>query len=215
MAAKSRKWLYLNWLLDLIFPKLCTNCGKEGHYFCDINYKSEPSVEYFKPKRGWYLDGILSGADYNTDFIAQAIQTMKYHRIPEIAKDLGNWLNQRLGGRIAPTAILIPVPLHPARATQRGFNQALLVAQSFGRWPVVEALRRRVNTIPQVELSRSKRRTNVAQVFAPTPAIAQVVDEVVVLIDDVITTGSTLNSAAKVLKKHGARKVFGLVVARD
>lgn len=208
----------IEWLLDLIFPKVCSSCGSEGHYFCAPTSKSKPIIEFYpRPKRGWYLDGLIAAAPYHDQSLRQAIHTLKYERVPEVAKQLGEWMVASLRSRIDPNGVIVPVPLHPRRLIFRGFNQATLLAQPFALagFEVVEALERRIDTVPQVELKRSKRAANVAAAFSPTSRVRELRQKAVFLLDDVATTGNTLNAAAKVLKAAGAKKVFGLVVARD
>jgi ComF family protein len=121
-------------------------------------------------------------------------------------------------------AVLVPVPLHSSRERERGFNQAELLAQglrgalakSLGkRAPRVEAgaLRRTRATPPQTGLSISARRENVRGVFAVSDA-AKVRDRMMVLVDDVMTTGATVSACAAALKSAGARAVLALTLAR-
>jgi ComF family protein len=112
---------------------------------------------------------------------------------------------------------ILPVPLHYERLMQREFNQAAVLAKGLARYldiPVLERLLVRVRpTRPQVELSGRERRQNVRQAFAVTdpPALA---DKVVLIVDDVLTTGATLGEVAKTLKAAGARQVDGFALAR-
>jgi ComF family protein len=111
---------------------------------------------------------------------------------------------------------VVPVPLHWRREYQRGFNQALEIARHLGP-PIVEALVRRRATRAQVELAADRRRANVAGAFTArrrwfrNPSIR---GKKVLLIDDVSTTGATLESCACVLKDFGASEVFALTAAR-
>lgn len=120
--------------------------------------------------------------------------------------------------------LLVPVPLHPSRRRARGFNQAEALARGLSRkagtlaggWaPRVETrcLVRTRATVPQTGLSLKARRENVRGVFRVTsPEIVR--GRVVVLVDDVMTTGATLSSCASALKRAGARQVFGVTLAR-
>jgi ComF family protein len=112
---------------------------------------------------------------------------------------------------------IIPVPLHRERLMQREFNQAAVLAQGLARHlnvPVLERLLVRVrSTRPQVELSGSERRQNVRQAFAVTNAVA-LRDAVVLVVDDVLTTGTTLGEAAMTLKAAGAKQVDVFALAR-
>ena len=145
-------------------------------------------------------------------------------------------MGKRLGGLMAcawegieeagagEAAVLVPVPLHSSRQRERGFNQAELLAHGLSaalaksqgqHTPRVEAraLRRTRATPPQTGLSLSARRENVRGVFAVSDA-ARIRDRVIVLVDDVMTTGATVSSCAAALKGAGARVVAALTLAR-
>jgi ComF family protein len=106
--------------------------------------------------------------------------------------------------------LIIPVPLHRSRERQRGFNQAELIAARLGRPLATKLLRRRKNTPSQTGLSRSERKRNLASAFE----IRDDVKGTVIVVDDVYTTGSTMNEIARTLKRGGAERVEVLTVAR-
>jgi ComF family protein len=113
-------------------------------------------------------------------------------------------------------SVLVPVPLHPRRLRQRGFNQSLLLARSLGRLaglPVAEALSRRVETPTQTGLTAAQRRRNVKGAFRATRPAA-INGRVVVLVDDVLTTGATARACARALRDAGADSVRLLTLAR-
>ena len=112
--------------------------------------------------------------------------------------------------------VLVPVPLHPRRERERGFNQARLLAHRLGRsWgvPCSDALARARATLPQAELSAEARRDNVRGAFALRRR-SEVAGRHVALVDDVLTTGSTVLACARCLRDGGAATVGVLVVAR-
>ena len=122
----------------------------------------------------------------------------------------------------AKNAVLVPVPLHPSRQRERGFNQAELLARGLagslreaGKGPRLETrcLRRTRPTPPQTGLSLAARRENVRGVFAVDhPEVVR--DLEAVLVDDVMTTGATLSACAAALKRAGATRVWALTLAR-
>ncbi len=110
-------------------------------------------------------------------------------------------------------ACAIPVPLHPSRRRQRGFNQAADLARHLGI-PVVAALRRLRPTPTQTSLPAARRHRNMRNAFAVTRAARALSGAIVVLVDDVSTTGATLEACAKVLREAGVIEVRALTAAR-
>ncbi len=146
---------------------------------------------------------------------AQAIKRFKFTRQMAYLPVMRHWLHRPLCLELVADAdLIVPVPLHPKRLKQRGFNQALFLAKAFPQVPLGrEAVVRVRHTVPQVELKPKERRDNVKGAFAvPDPALVK--GKNVLLLDDVYTTGSTVRECAKVLRRAGARQVEVLTVAR-
>lgn len=149
----------------------------------------------------------------------QLVHRLKYHDRMELAKPLGAWM-ARAGGELLDAAdLLVPVPLHRRRLMWRQFNQAQALAAVVGRAcgkKVEPLLLRRVKrTTPQIGLSRAQRASNMQGAFAvPDEAKPFVEGRTVVLIDDVLTSGATINAAARALLRAGAARVDVLVFAR-
>jgi len=122
-------------------------------------------------------------------------------------------MRERGGDVLAGAACAIPVPLHSSRRRHRGFNQAADLARHVGI-PVVPALRRVRATATQTGLPAGRRHRNVREAFAATRAAATLTGAIVVVIDDVSTTGATLESCARTLKESGVREVRALTAAR-
>lgn len=111
-----------------------------------------------------------------------------------------------------PADMALALPLHPAREAARGFNQARELAKKIRLRPLEGVLVRRVNTAPQTELAaRAARQKNMRDAFAADGAVH---GKAVLLVDDVMTSGATLNEAARALKKAGAQTISALVLAR-
>ncbi len=154
-----------------------------------------------------------------SDALSQAITLPKYEEVTR----LGDWFAARLAEVFAPLAaewrpsVIVPVPLYPARQRERGYNQADLIAR-----PLAKRLGLRLESRllirtkprpPQLLLSRSERWKSVRGAYATREALP--VDNLrILLVDDVLTTGATLDSCARALKKAGVAAVFGLTVAR-
>ena len=122
-------------------------------------------------------------------------------------------MRERGADMMTGAACVIPVPLHRSRKRHRGFNQAEDLAREMSM-PVVAALRRVSATATQTELPAGQRHRNVRHAFAVTRAAAALTGKAVVLIDDVSTTGATLDACARVLKQAGIAEVRALTAAR-
>ena len=122
-------------------------------------------------------------------------------------------MRDRAGPVLDGADIVIPVPLHPSRRRARGFNQAEDLARHVGP-PLVRALRRVRATMPQADLPAGRRHANVRDAFAMTREGLAIRGATVVLIDDVSTTGATLESCARTLKQGGFGIVRALTAAR-
>lgn len=151
------------------------------------------------------------------------IHLLKYESVTPVAGLLGRMLADAMGellrGGRANAPLFIPVPLHPSRRRSRGFNQSELLARAAAkRWsprPEIasDVLVRQRDTISQVGLSREERMANMRGAFRVAQR-GRVKGRTVVLVDDVMTTGTTLSECARVLKRAGAERVLAATVAR-
>ena len=193
--------------LRAITPPICDRCGAplpREEMRCS-NCSGQPSSVARARAIGEY-EGILRGV----------IHALKYSGRLSLAKPLATQMRLRGGDVLEHVDCLVPVPLHWRREHQRGFNQAREIARHLGP-PVVDALRRCRATRAQIELAADRRRENVAGAFRlrhgwfRDPAIR---GKNVLLIDDVATTGATLEACAQVLSESGAAAVFAFTAAR-
>ena len=148
----------------------------------------------------------------------QAIHQLKYGNLKALATPLAQLLNDYLLTSPVPGEVLVPVPLHHKRLRERGYNQSHLLAKKLGRLadlPVADdGLTRRRATPPQARTQNvAERRNNVASAFACDDQRLR--GKPVLLIDDVVTTGATLNACAAALKATGATSVWALTLARE
>jgi len=220
--------------LDLLFPRWCVGCGKEGKLLCDSCRRSlSKIVPPFCPQCGkpqpsgvlcpscvsWQpaIDGIRSPFRFN-GVMQQAIHQLKYKNLRALAQPLAELLKDYLTNNPVPGEVLVPVPLHQKRLKERGYNQSSLLARVLGRLtglPVVDdCLIRHRHTPPQVKTSSvAERQRNVTDAFFCRDQRLR--DKQVLLIDDVATSGATLDACAAALKAAGAGTVWGLVLARE
>jgi ComF family protein len=201
---------------DPIVPPFCECCGRP--------FASARAGEALKPLcrlcrlEFFSFERARSFAVYN-DTLFEAILLMKYEEVTR----LGYWFAERLSGCVAKQLkeweadAIVPVPLHRDRRRERGYNQAELIAR-----PLAKRLGIKVHTgllervkprPPQLLLSRSERWKSVNGAYA-TPGRLRVDNLRILLVDDVMTTGATLDACAKALKKAGAARVLALTVAR-
>ena len=148
--------------------------------------------------------------------LREIIHALKYAGRLSLAKPLAAQMRVRGNDVLRAVDCVVPVPLHWRREHQRGFNQAREIARHLGP-PVVCALVRRRATRPQVELAADRRKANVAGAFAARRAWFRddrIRGKNVLLIDDVSTTGATLNACARVLQERGASAVYALTAAK-
>jgi ComF family protein len=219
--------------LDLFFPPCCLGCGREGDFICPACRESlSPLSSSVCPRCGRpqaggalcpdctgpsRLDGLRAPFVFQ-GVIRQAIHELKYRNLRALAAPLAGMLNDHLAVQPVPGDVLVPVPLHRRRLRERGYNQSALLARELGRLtgrPLVDGcLIRQRYTPPQARTtSAGERQAHVAGAFACRDGRLR--GRRVILIDDVATSGATLDACAAALKAAGAAAVWGLVVARD
>jgi len=220
--------------LDLLFPQHCVGCGKEGEFLC---YSCRQSLSRITPPLcprcgrpqpsgilcpgcvSWsaQIDGIRSPFRFDGT-MREAIHQLKYRNLRALAVPLAKLLQDYLITNPVPAEVLVPVPLHQKRLRERGYNQSSLLARQLGKLanlPIVDdCLIRQRHATPQARTATvEERRSNVTDAFACRDHRLR--DKQVLLIDDVSTSGATLDACAAALKAGGATSVWGLVMARE
>jgi ComF family protein len=236
MIGSSNKYYFyrLIWAgLDLLLPPNCGGCGEPGSRWCDDCRKKVINIgEPFCEICGIPLfnkNGICSGCKKERpcyrmlrswsafdDPVKTALHRLKYRRDLGLGEALASQLINFVDNLHWPIDMIIPVPLGKKRQVERGYNQVGLISRplslamnlAYAPW----ALSRNHETRSQVGLTKQERHLNVRGAF--TAEAKRVNGRVILLIDDVATTGSTLSSCAEALYAAGARDVFGLTVAR-
>lgn len=220
--------------LNLLFPKRCIGCGKEGDFICYSCHSLLPRVmPPLCPKCGrpqlsgvfcsscvsWRaeIDGIRSPFRFD-GVVRLAIYQLKYKNLRALAAPLAQLLSDYLITNPVPGEVLVPVPLHRKRLRERGYNQSSLLARELAKLtslPVVDDYLVRQRYAPSQARTSTvdERQSNVADAFAYRDQRLR--DKQVLLIDDVSTSGATLNACATALKAAGAASVWGLVLARE
>jgi ComF family protein len=149
--------------------------------------------------------------------LQDAIRLFKYRKKVALAEALGDLMDAGAPWTHPPVDLLMPVPLHPARLREREFNQSLLLADRLNhrlRLPLsYDNLVRSRQTLPQTELSRAVRLKNLRRAFSVLRP-GEVLGKRILLVDDVMTTGTTVNECAKALRKAGASDVYVTTLAR-
>ncbi|MFC1967206.1 ComF family protein [Chloroflexota bacterium] len=163
------------------------------------------------------IDGIRSPFLF-TGVMRQAIHQLKYRNLRALAPSMSRMLADYLAGNPMPAGVLVPVPLHPRRLRERGYNQSSLLARELGKITglavIEDCLVRQGHTVPQARTSSlAERRLNMEGAF--TCRNGRLGGKQVLLIDDVATSGATLNACAVAVKAAGAESVWGLAVSRE
>lgn len=216
-------------LLDLLFPKFCVGCHHLGLYFCPQCFAKIKWVQHqicpvcgktalfgqthpFCRKKT-KLDGLISATNYSFP-MRQAVKVFKFSFVSNLGDTLAQIVLSKVEKKSLSDFTLSSVPLYIKRENWRGFNQSEILAQKLAQkleLPYAEVLKRERETKPQANLDSKERIKNVQGVFT---SLVSPQGKKILLVDDVWTTGSTLNECARVLKKNGAEKVWALTVCR-
>jgi ComF family protein len=208
-------------LVPALFPADCLVCGwalpfrQEGGV-CASCWESLPWLPGCRPRRG-PLQALLWAADYEGT-IRHLVHGLKFADMDYLGPALGRRMVLRLAPLIFAERpdLVVPVPLHLWRRYRRGYNQAERLARAIARRTLLPldtaALRRRRAGRRQLGLSRRERLRSLAGCFVARPGRAR--DRTILLVDDVVTTGATLEACARALLAAGARRVIGCVLAR-
>jgi ComF family protein len=191
-------------------PPLCDSCGDPLPSWREFSVPLGRCARCRRAPR--FLDRARAVGDYDGRLRA-IVHALKYEGRRSLARPLAALMRERGAALVEAADVAVPVPLHPSRRRHRGFNQAADLARHVGM-PVSHALRRVRATATQTGLPAAQRHRNVRGAFALTRRVRDVIGRTVLLIDDVSTTGATLEACARVLKEAGARQVLALTAAR-
>jgi len=226
---------------DFFFPKFCLGCGYIGVYLCTScqnklrPIKQDVCLYCKKPslfgltnpdcQKKLNIDGLLALYYYNP-VLKKIIKNIKYRLATEVWQEFYQIIKfetiERLGfyKKLSSDFIIQSIPLTKNKYNERGFNQAKIISvffQKFIKFPIVDLLIRKKEMLAQAQIKNKKERyINIKGTFVINPNCRDVINHVsnIILIDDVVTTGSTVKEAAKVLKEAGAKKVYVLALAK-
>lgn len=211
-------------ILDLVFPVNCLGCKKQGEILCLSCIEKIPLKQDSDTKFNLIgIDKIITGVNYYHPVVKQAVHAFKYPPYSTcICKNLSKLLIKAL--EQSPDSItylsnnlfvLVPIPLSKTKLAKRGFNQAELIAKQLHeqfKWPINTNLLKKVkNTRSQTDLPYKERKINVKHVFC---VLQHKIPKNIILIDDVFTTGATLEQAGQTLRKAGVKKIWAIVLAK-
>lgn len=199
-------------LSDLLFPPSCILCGE---YLKGETYVCRECLESL-PLNKNESSSHMSVFDYG-DHVRHLIHELKYNRRPEIGIILGREAGKRLSGIIDPAvSLLVPVPLHKKRLRKRGYNQTEMICEGLSEELLIpvrnKVLKRVRNNVSQTTLNAEGRSHNVKGIFETDQDIENKF-VLILLVDDVITTGATTKEAGSVLKNAGYENYFSLSIA--
>ena len=228
-----------NIALDIFFPPICLNCQKtiddrnklicekclsliklNNTFFCPVCRARLAENKKICHYDSQYL--LAAAGNYDDPVLQNLIHYFKYKYFKDLSPILGELALKyleilNLTSLNLKSFTIVPIPLHPAKERQRGFNQAKLIAEFLSNklnLELIEPLKRVKNTEPQAKLKdQNKRIKNISGCFEiKNPE--QVKHKNILLIDDVFTSGATINEAVKILKINGASKIITLVLAK-
>ena len=228
-----------NFLCELIYPSVCLQCdadGDQGMDLCSRCHKNLPWIKYacekcalplqtdeakicgYCSKRNYYFDCAIAPLEFE-GFIREAIYHFKFNQKLNQGKVLAQlFLNYIERTKIDIPEVIIPVPLHKKRLQKRGFNQALEIARilskNLGCELSYQSIYRNRNTSTQMELPAKARIKNVKGAFSLKEKISHLTNKHVCIVDDVMTTGNTVNEVAKCLQKANVEKIDVWCIAR-
>lgn len=205
--------------MQLVSHPLCSVCGRPfpnaagDDHVCGPCLQREPR---FKLARAW---ACYPREELEENPLRQVVQKFKYGRKISLGKPLGRLLAEGCQEFLSacPAEVIVPVPLHPKRLRWRGFNQSVLLARQISRLYEIPLepfiLQRHRETPPQTQLNEAERRKNMRGAFS-VHADHPMTGKNILLVDDVYTSGATVNECSRTLKKHGAKDVYVLTLAR-
>jgi competence protein ComFC len=209
---------FLQTILGVFYPKRCNGCNRQGTALCETCLLSIPLAPILEK------DTDFAVFDYGHPIIRQSLWQFKYHHDATAMRILTTlsvpyietFIAEVLQSTTSQSIVLVPIPQHRKKAQQRGYNQSLLIAKWLARHIersiVQELLIKTVPTLPQARIkSKSARKNNSINTMKAKVSVDPKV--LYILIDDVTTTGATLNEARRALRQNGGKKILSVSIA--
>ena len=217
--------------LDLVLPLSCAGCGRDGGVLCDSCRTGLPRLT--APYCARCADpghplcaacearppayGAITAPFLMEGVVRDLVYSLKYRNLRASAPELGRLMTRHLESNPLPHDVIVPVPLHRSRERRRGYNQSELLAKQVSSGTGLSldsgSLKRTRDTPPQIDMQSNDER--IENVEAAFEASSELDGRRVLLVDDVVTTGSTMSACATALRAAGASSVWGLALARQ
>lgn len=230
----------LRFCKDVLFPVFCVGCNAEGEWLCAECFPAIDAMGVFlcpvcaAPQPGGrccdsssscqeqFLDAVVSIFPYTYGYNEQLLHMYKYEYATDVIDVFSSYCTSFFQTYthtvIPPVDIIVPIPLHKRRYVERGFNQSIdisLLLRSFLCVPVVSGVYRNAHTMKQSQLKRVERFINMKSVFTVRDDfLATCRGKNILLVDDVFTTGATMQSCAQALRTAGVAHVYGCTLFR-
>jgi ComF family protein len=212
LLSTAHRWLHFG--LDLLFPPRCAGCGRVDTVWCARCQTEVNAVPFLNSLKSVPPLSASAATGVHEGRLREAVQALKYENAREVSNPLGERLATCLAQLSWTIDIIVPVPLHATRLKERGYNQAQVlgayVAAQHNTPLVPNAITRWRYTNSQVGLNSEQRQSNVKDAFTANPAL--VAQQTLLLIDDVFTTGATLQACAQAALDAGAVAAYSLTV---
>ncbi|MDD4150989.1 MAG: ComF family protein [Candidatus Gracilibacteria bacterium] len=232
--------MLIKFIKDIITPKKCYNCGQIGYFLCpqclektkkhksycylckkeSLNFKIHPTCH----DDDFFLDNIIVLNHYSDKTIKKLIKNSKYYNKKDIIDDfsiyLGDLLLKNIEIEKTEDYLIIPRPMFFLKKIFRGYNQSEILAKNISKYTKINyennLIKKIKYTKSQSKLHKSERLKNLEKSFSINKKVLEKINgKTIIIVDDVVSTGTTLNEIGKILKNNGIKKVIGLVIASD
>jgi len=215
---------YISSILDALLPRRCVGCSTYDTWICTPCIQSALHITHISTNPEWRrysgIEKITTLGPYGNPLWRTAIQKLKFTKIHSIADSVGKELAACIGHDFSyskDSLVIIPVPMHPKRKKERGFNQSQLISaaiqKNLGGIVIESAAIRISHSQSQTTFSHTERQSRMQGLFAASHEASRVTGKIVLLVDDVITTGATAAEVGHVLLGYAPQSIHLIAVA--